>query len=94
MFLDLEGDRLALDGGRGFHALNRTQRWIVAAVLLGIWLVTSEGLLVLLLIAAVWQAWLVSAPDAGDRRAFVEYSVLAVALAAVTTIDVPGVRGP
>jgi Zn-dependent protease len=83
-----------LDGGRGFHAMSRVQRWIAAVALGGIWFVTAEGLLVLLLIAAVWQAWLVTAPVEGDRRAFVEYTVLAIALAAVTTIVVPGVGGP
>jgi Zn-dependent protease len=83
-----------LDGGRGFNALSRIQRWIAAALLLGIWFVTAEGMVMLLLIAAVWQAWLVAAPADGDRRAFVEYTVLAIALAALATIDVPGTNGP
>ncbi|HEX9610695.1 MAG TPA: site-2 protease family protein [Gemmatimonadales bacterium] len=78
-----------LDGGRGFHAMSKMQRWVAAAVLLGVWFVTAEGMVMLLLIAAVWQAWLVAAPAQGDRRAFIEYTLLAIALAAVATIDVP-----
>jgi Zn-dependent protease len=80
-----------LDGGRGFHALARQQRWIAAAVIAAAWFVTSEGMLLLLLIAAVWQAWRVAAPEEGDRRAFVEYAILTIALSALTIIRVPGV---
>jgi Zn-dependent protease len=35
-----------LDGGRGFRALTRGQRWIAAALIGAMWLVTGEGLLV------------------------------------------------
>jgi Zn-dependent protease len=80
-----------LDGGRGFHALARQQRWIAAAVIAAAWFVTSEGMLLLLLVAAVWQAWRVAAPEEGDRRAFVEYAILTIALSALTIIRVPGV---
>src|SRR5207247_11147993 len=37
-----------LDGGRGFRALTRRQRWIAVGVIGLAWLLTSEGLLVLL----------------------------------------------
>lgn len=85
-----------LDGGRGFHALAKRQRWIAAAVIAAAWFTTSEGMLVLLLLAAVWQAWWVAAPAEGDRRALVEYAVLTIALSALTMIRVPGLpaRGP
>ena len=78
-----------LDGGRGFHALSRVQRWIAAGVIGAMLLLTSEGLLVLLLIAAVAQAWLGHAAADGDRRALLEYVVLVIALAALATIVVP-----
>jgi hypothetical protein len=53
-------------------------------------------MLLLLLIAAIWQAWWVAAPDQGDRRALVEYGMLTIALSALTMLRVPGVpaRGP
>src|ERR1041385_5352852 len=45
-----------LDGGRGFRALTRGQRWIAAALIGAMWLVTGEGLLVLLGLAAAASA--------------------------------------
>jgi Zn-dependent protease len=78
-----------LDGGRGFHALSRVQRWIAAGVIGAMLLLTSEGLLVLLLIAAAAQAWFGHAAADGDRRALLEYVVLVIALAALATIKVP-----
>ncbi|MGH7699434.1 MAG: site-2 protease family protein, partial [Gemmatimonadales bacterium] len=85
-----------LDGGRGFHALSKTQRWIATAVVAGALLVTTEGLLILLLVAAALQAGFARAPADGDRRALAEYAVLTIALAALTTLAVPGVapHGP
>src|SRR5204863_388812 len=41
-----------LDGARGFRALTRQQRWIAVAIIGLMWFVTSEGLLVLLGLAA------------------------------------------
>ncbi|HXF95652.1 MAG TPA: site-2 protease family protein [Gemmatimonadales bacterium] len=78
-----------LDGARGFHALSRRQRWIAALIIASMWFLTAEGLLVLLLIAAVGQAWLGRAPARGDRRALVEFAVLVIALAALTALPVP-----
>ena len=44
-----------LDGSRGFHALSRWQRWVVGA-LGAAFLVTSEGLLLLIGAVAVYRA--------------------------------------
>lgn len=78
-----------LDGGRGFRALSRPQRWIAVAVIALAWAITQEGLLVLLGMAAVVQAFAKAAPAPGDRRALLTYAGLVVALAVLTTVPVP-----
>src|SRR5687768_3117925 len=45
-----------LDGARGFHALARWQRWVVVGALGFAFLVTSEGLLLLIGAVAVYRA--------------------------------------
>jgi hypothetical protein len=71
-----------LDGGRGFRALDRLQRLATLPVLAGVWWVTGDGLLVLLLIVAVARAFEPGAAT-GDVRAFVQYTGLVVALSMV-----------
>jgi Zn-dependent protease len=80
-----------LDGGRGFRALARRERWFVAAALAAAWVLTEESLLVLLLIGAVVRAAGGKGPDRSDRRTLVEFLVLVAALSAMTLVPVPGV---
>jgi Zn-dependent protease len=80
-----------LDGGRGFQALSKAQRWVAAAAIGLAWAATAEGLLLVLLLAAAWQAIFAATPREGDRRALVEYVVLVSALSALTMIKVPGI---
>jgi Zn-dependent protease len=69
-----------LDGGRGFSALSRWQAWLVAAAIAGVWIWTGEGLLALLLVAAVLNA-LAKRPDApADQTATIQYLFLLVTL--------------
>jgi len=78
-----------LDGGRGFHALSRQQRWL-AAVAIGVaWWFTGDGLLILLGIVAVGQALAGRVPERGDRRTIVDYVLLTLALGALTLIPSP-----
>lgn len=77
-----------LDGARGFHALERGQQWIAAALILAMWLVTKEGLLVLLLLGAAFAAWRGSETSDGDNRALIEYGALTIALSLLTRIPV------
>ena len=77
-----------LDGGRGMRALSRPERWGIAAVMAAALIATGEGLLILLLIAAVVRA-VSGEPGPGDRRALTEYAVLVAALAALSTIQLP-----
>ncbi len=83
-----------LDGGRGFRALAKRERWLLAALLAACGLATSESLALLLALAAAARAFGGAAPAASDRRAFVEYALLGVALSALCAIDVPGLTPP
>lgn len=78
-----------LDGGHGFKALSRRQRWIAAAVLGGMWFLTAEGLALVLAVVALWRAWGTEAPEQGDARTLWEYCALVVVLGALTRIPVP-----
>lgn len=71
-----------LDGGRAFAPLSRTQRWLAAAALGVAWLITSDGVVLLVLLVAVARA--VSAgSDEEDRGALGLYVFIALALAVV-----------
>ena len=78
-----------LDGAHAYKALSRRQRWIIAAVLGVTWFVTSEGLLIIIGLAAVWRAWGTEAPDEGDTRTMWEYAWLVAILGAMTRLPVP-----
>ncbi|HEX6643434.1 MAG TPA: site-2 protease family protein [Gemmatimonadales bacterium] len=77
-----------LDGGRGFRALSRSQRWLAVAALGGIWFVTAEPLLFLLGIAGAANA-LSQAPEEGDNAMLALYGALALLLALLSRVDVP-----
>jgi Zn-dependent protease len=82
-----------LDGARGFRALTRQQRWTAVAVIAVMWLVTSEGLLVLLGIAAAAAAGLARAADDPDHTALLQYAFLVGVLSLMARIAVPA-TGP
>ncbi|MCY1036808.1 site-2 protease family protein [Corallococcus sp. BB11-1] len=72
-----------LDGGRGFRALARKQRWLAVGVLGATWFFTGETLLLLIAAAAAYRAFASPAPEEGDTRTLVEYSVLVAGLGAL-----------
>jgi Zn-dependent protease len=78
-----------LDGARGFRALTRHQRWIAVAVIALMWFVTSEGLLVLLGVAAAATAGFGRAADEPDHTALAQYAFLVGVLSLMTRIVVP-----
>jgi Zn-dependent protease len=82
-----------LDGGRGFRALTRGQRWIAAGVVAAMWLVTGEGLLLLLAVAAAASAGFSVAPEEPDQTALLEYSFLVAMLSLLSRIAVPAASG-
>jgi len=80
-----------LDGGRGFRALTRTQRWIAAALIGSMWLLTGEGLLVLLGLAAAASAGFADSADQPDPTILAQYGLLVIVLSLLTWSAVPGV---
>jgi Zn-dependent protease len=82
-----------LDGGRAFGALSKGQRLFIVCWLGLVWAFTREGLLLLLLVAAV--VWLFiprKTEEEGDQLALVQYAGLVAVLAALCLIRVPGVH--
>src|SRR5213594_1654046 len=82
-----------LDGARGFRALTRPQRWIAVALIAVLWSVTSEGLLVLLALAAAATAAFGRAAEEPDHTALLQYAFLVGVLSLMTRIAVPA-TGP
>jgi Zn-dependent protease len=80
-----------LDGGRGFRALDRAQRFAVLPVLAAAWYATGEGLVALLLLVAVVRA-LETTSGARDVRSWVEYAGLVAGLTLVSATAAPLAR--
>ena len=73
-----------LDGGRGFAALSRRQRGIVAGVAWVLALAGVDGMFFILAIAATFRAASTgTAPEQGDRNVLLTYLALVVGLAAI-----------
>ena len=85
-----------LDGSRGFRALSRGQRWMVAGAMGAMFFLTADGLLALLGIVAAGRAMVEKegVSNEGDRGAFYTFVALVVALSAMSQIPVPGVPAP
>ncbi len=77
-----------LDGSRGFHALSRGQRWLVVAAMAALWLLSREGLLVLLLAVALFTTLGGKAAARGDGTALARYLFLLAALSALGAVPV------
>jgi Zn-dependent protease len=76
-----------LDGGRGFSALSRGQRGVVAAVLWALALMHADGLLYILAIAATFRAaGKGNAPPVGDRPVLATYLALAIGLTVLMVV--------
>jgi Zn-dependent protease len=78
-----------LDGGRGFRALTRGQRWLVVAVLAVLLVVTGEGLLWLVLAAAALRALAGEPAREADWPACWQFSLLLLALSVLGAAPVP-----
>lgn len=81
-----------LDGGRGFNALTRKQRWWMVGILLAAWALSGVGLLLLLVLGAVFRAVRGVQAEREDRGAFVKYALLVAVLAWLSTLglELPG----
>jgi Zn-dependent protease len=75
-----------LDGARGFHALSRWQRWVVVGVLGGAFLLTNQGLLLLIGAVAVYRALQPVVVREPNFAALATFLVLIAALTWLATI--------
>jgi Zn-dependent protease len=72
-----------LDGNRGFAALSKLQRLVVALSFAAAWALTTDGLLILLSIVAITRIFDPHAPETPDHGALGQFVFLVLALAAV-----------
>ena len=79
-----------LDGSRGFRAMTKQQRWFAVAALGAAWFLTGDGLLFLVGLVAVARA-LGEGAEKPDQVALAQYVFLVAALAALSSVGVPGV---
>lgn len=77
-----------LDGNRGLAALTKMQRLALAGATLFAFVLTHEGLLVLIAILIVFRAFGKDAPVSGDKTTLYKFAVLLVALALLSAIEV------
>jgi Zn-dependent protease len=71
-----------LDGARGFHALDRRQRWAVVAAMAVAFAVSGQRLVLVLMAVAIYRAWQRDAGP-GDRHAFATFVVLVLSLSLI-----------
>jgi Zn-dependent protease len=74
-----------LDGGRAFHALARSGRFVVALAIGVAWYFSREGLLLLLLAVALYRTFKSDA-TATDKRTLVEFVGLIATLSALAAL--------
>jgi Zn-dependent protease len=72
-----------LDGSRGFRALTRQHRIYIAAFSGLLWFWTSETMLVLVALVAVWRCFAKDAPEQPDNVVFYQFAGLLAALSGV-----------
>ncbi len=77
-----------LDGAHGFRAMSRPHRIVAATAIAAAFALTHEGLLVLLLLAAVATLFGQQSKEP-DKRAVVLYVALVAALATLADVNVP-----
>ena len=75
-----------LDGGRGFHAMSRLQKFLCAGVVAGAWYFSQDGLLILLALVCAYRAFKdVPRPVIGWKAA-ITYIALVIALTSVSLL--------
>ncbi len=78
-----------LDGGRAFHGLTRSHRWLATAAVATAWAVTEEGMLVLLMAVGAWRSAFDQSSSQPDRGILATYAILVAALSAILCLPVP-----
>jgi Zn-dependent protease len=69
-----------LDGGRGWHALDRSQRWMATAALGLGWFLSGDTLVLIVGLVALVRAVAETAPERGDQKILLTYVGLVLAL--------------
>jgi Zn-dependent protease len=77
-----------LDGGRGFRALTKQQRWIAVLALGALFAITSAQLLIVLLVLAIIRALSSDAPEKPDTPMLLLYIFLTAVLSFLSLIPV------
>ena len=77
-----------LDGSRGFAPLSRVQRMLAAGAVIAAFLLSGEGMLLLVALVAAARCFTRDAPATGDGVALVQYVGLVAALAALCHLPV------
>jgi Zn-dependent protease len=77
-----------LDGGRGFAALAKEQRWAATAAIGAGWFICGDGLLLLLMIVAFVRSAAGEAPASPDNGALAQYVGLVLALSLLVRVAV------
>lgn len=73
-----------LDGGRGFRPLDRTERFMLLALMAILFWITHVGVLILLMLGAAFRIfWSKDHTPQGDRGAFFQFAALLVVLAGI-----------
>ena len=75
-----------LDGGRGFHAMSRLQKFLAVAAVAGAFFLTTDGLLVLLGLVCIGRAMGDKSNQQGSWKAAITYAILVLTLAALSTV--------
>jgi Zn-dependent protease len=79
-----------LDGGRGFHSLNRAQRWLAFGAIGLTLLLTREPFLLVLMGFALFQCFRKEMPEEADGVGLFQYVLLVFVLACLCKLPVPG----
>jgi Zn-dependent protease len=77
-----------LDGARGMRALSRAQRGILLAVMIGTWLLTREGFLIVLAVLTTFRLFTRDWPDDGDDKALSQFCALILVLGVLLVVPV------
>lgn len=78
-----------LDGGRAFHGLTRSHRWLATAAVATAWSVTEEGMLMIVMAVCTWRSAFDKSTAQPDRGILAAYAILVAALSAILCLPVP-----
>ena len=80
---------LQLDGSHAFKALTKSERAIITALMLAMWIVTHEGLLLILAIVAGFRAFQKNAPAQRNTSILLQFAFLIIVLSILAKLPVP-----